>query len=693
MAYSQTISLYKKTMREYMHLYDPRMPSDEINKLLEYSIQKRFYNAPASIDNSYTNKSYQTTLLAVADYIASREPIVTAFGTMFKKHADSVNPMAVVIQSFLDKRSAHKAEMFKYPKGSEMFEKYNLLQSLDKIDTNGLYGTIGQYSSLIYNNNVATSVTTAGRSMTASMTLHFEMFLADNVKFGSLNEVLAFINNVVKENNIRRFNDADIIDEPVKINDCFAKIILDCGYRWIPTEDEMEIIYTTIANLGQEDLNRVYYKNNLYEFVSNTKVLNLVLGMIKNLDAPVLNSLDIPDVIKDDMALFTDLLMEYVYYRYLYIDRIDRCDNMIKSITMISDTDSTIISLDAWYRFIAKALTGSEIKIGGGRVDEDETKVEPRIYQYIDYSDETTEIAHQNDPTIMTADENVKYTIVNLLANVLDRTVNDYMEKCCENAHSFTKDKNSKYYRPCKIHAKTEFYFKRVMMTKVKKNYASLIGVQEGNLVPENKQLDIKGIEALTKSTKSISTRKALQKILYEDILNAPKIDQIKFVKDIQRFENQIIQSLRSGSREYYKPATIKSADTYDDPMKIQGIKASIVWNNIKTDDLPAIDLSERNGVDIAKVKINKETVEDIKDKYPEVYQNALKTLEMPEFKDKKEIDAIAIPRDMKVPEWINEFLDYTAIVNDNIGGFPYESIGIQNFGIKELNYTNIVQL
>ena len=78
-----------------------------------------------------------TTLLQLADYINSREPIVTSFGTMFSKHGTVPNPLAIVVQQFLDARSIHKKQMFKYPKGSEMFEKYNLLQSLDKIDVNG----------------------------------------------------------------------------------------------------------------------------------------------------------------------------------------------------------------------------------------------------------------------------------------------------------------------------------------------------------------------------------------------------------------------------------------------------------------------------------------------------------------------------------------------------------------------------
>ena len=132
------------------------------------------------------------------------------------------------------------------------------------------------YTALIYNSNVATSITSAGRSFVSSMTLHFEMFLANNVKFGSLDQVLEFINQIWKEKPDRRFNDNKILNHIPSKEECFAKLIISCGYRWIPNDRELDIIWKVVNNLTQEDITRIYYKNNLYEFVSNTKIMKLV---------------------------------------------------------------------------------------------------------------------------------------------------------------------------------------------------------------------------------------------------------------------------------------------------------------------------------------------------------------------------------------------------------------------------------
>lgn len=141
---SPTLVKYRDTMRQCLSLYYPESSPETLDAAIDYSIQKRIKNANAVLSNSYmryrdNNGEYQNreqniTLQQISDYILSREPIVTAFGTMFKHHGTVPNPLANVVQSFLDNRTAHKKQMFQYPKGSEDFEKYNLLQSLDKID-------------------------------------------------------------------------------------------------------------------------------------------------------------------------------------------------------------------------------------------------------------------------------------------------------------------------------------------------------------------------------------------------------------------------------------------------------------------------------------------------------------------------------------------------------------------------------
>lgn len=558
----------------------------------------------------------------------------------------------------------------------------------------------------------------------SSMTMHFEMFLADNVKFGSLDQVLGFIDNVCKEARNRKFNDLELLNHIPSKEECFAKIVLDTGYRWVPNEKELDIIWHVIDNLSREDITRIYYKNNLYEFCLNTNILNLLTTMVKKLERPYYTSVKVPPEIADDLNYFKDLCMEYVYYRYMFIDRIDRCDNMVKKVTIVSDTDSTIISLDAWYRFLVSNLNEQELRIAnycpdpvlftsrdenGNITDSDWIKAvtfEPKKLDYNFQTDEIVEMEHMSNPDILTPNDNVRYSIISIISYVLDHTVNDYMLKMCEDNFSVMEG----YHKPseCKIYSKNEFLFRRLMIVAhSKKHYASLIEVQEGNIVPPESQLDVKGIEILHKSSTADSTKKALKKILLEDILKAPAIDQLRFIKDIAIFEHQIVDSIRNGNKEYFKPAKVKSINSYDDPMKIQGVKASIAWNMLKPEELPGLNLEERNPIDIVKVNINRANAEDIKDTYPDIYNNIINALDDDTFKtyaknpktgvkDKlisNSIEAVALPIDVELPDWLATYIDYNSIVGDNLNGFPYESVGIQRLENNKIDYSNIVQL
>lgn len=688
---------YKDTLTRIIQMYYP-ISVEELNPIIEYSMNKRYREENASVVDSYKNKSFDINLLNLANYIAEKEPICTAYGTMFKKHGKVPNPLGVVVQQFLDQRSKDKKMMFKFPKGTEEFEHYNLLQLLDKIDANGIYGAMGMYTSLIYNVNVASSITSQGRASVSTMALLFEAFLGDNVKFGSLDEVMVFIDNIVSENKL--YSDYDILDHPVTRQDCFAKIINECGWRWLPNQQEMEFIWRAINNLSDEECNRVYYKNNLYEFCSNSKIRNIITNILVDMKHPYLSPSDCPEEISDELNKFKSILKEYVYYGYMYPDRMDRHANMIKSIVMISDTDSTIISLDAWFHFVNDMTKNIPMVIKDVKpydqasvMDEDVdlSKVEMQQETSYDFdfeNDEIIESKHAVDPTKYYGEDNLRFSIINIMAYVLDDVVNDYMIRYVKSTHANNPE------IPCKMIAKNEFLFKRILMTNVKKNYASIVDIQEGHIIPESEKLDIKGIEALAKSTSPDSTKDALKKILLEDIMNTPAIDQYKVIKDIAILSKRIEQNITSGSKEYYIPAHIKSKDSYDDPMRISGITASVVWNSIKPDEYPTINLDERNNITIAEVNIDAKTIETIKNTYPEVYEKCKALLASELFAKKKAIRRIAIPEEVdKAPEWLYSLIDVNSIVNKNLTGFPLESIGIQRLGKKSVNYSNMIRL
>lgn len=129
---SSVLYNYKTVARDLLHLSFPSLSFGEISAAIDYSISKHFKDTPVVIDNNYKKRQVNMTLQTLSDYIIQKEPIITSYGVMFKRHGEVPNPLYNMIDGFINGRKAMKKEMFKYPKGSEMFEKYNLLQLLLK---------------------------------------------------------------------------------------------------------------------------------------------------------------------------------------------------------------------------------------------------------------------------------------------------------------------------------------------------------------------------------------------------------------------------------------------------------------------------------------------------------------------------------------------------------------------------------
>lgn len=682
------IDNYKEIAINMLHLNYPTLSLGEISAAVDWSISKHFKDSEAVINNNYKKVNIDTTLLKLTDFIISKEPIITSYGVLFSKHASMPNPVYEMLDGFIADRGIEKKEAFKYPKGSDEYAKHWLLQALLKIDANAYYGSSGMYSCIYYNIYAAASTTTQGRSANSAAALFFESFLNNNVPMGSMNEVIEFIYNVLKEEH--HYNIEDVICNHASIDETFFQLLSSSGFGWIPTKDEMQIIWDILSKLNQEELDRIFYKNNLFNFVDNPPVKDTLIYILQALTVPYIDPNNPPEEIIPMLNEFTNIIKEFVYYGYQIIDRLEKMDSLIRSVSIIQDTDSAIVSLDGWYQYARQYCFGVPMAIKNEVADvvdiidgNRSAEISKEYMQENDFVDDDYIESHRLiNPMIIVPQEGLRYSIINILSYVMGKLVNEYINDYATGFHTDNA-------RPCLLTLKNEFLFKRVLVKRdAKKNYASKMELQEGNIIPEDKSLDIKGLPTFIKSTTNPTTQKRLKEVLYEDILNAESINPIKVQQDIRTIENEIYESINRGEKLFFKPAKIKSVSGYENPMRIQGIVASMAYNELHQEGTEAIDLSIRNSIDIIKVDINRKNIDKIKESFPDVYEKAVKLLNTEEFKSG--ISSIALPQNELVPEWVIPFIEYAIIINDNISGFPIESIGI-NRGHDRNNITNMI--
>ena len=128
------VDKFKESTNYLLHLSFPQLTKYEINEAIDFSIAKYIQDYDVKVHNNYTNKTHELTLLELTNWVIEKKPIITASGAMFKRHGEVVNLIYNLLDGFINDRKKEKKEMFKYPKGSEMFARHNLNQILFKIN-------------------------------------------------------------------------------------------------------------------------------------------------------------------------------------------------------------------------------------------------------------------------------------------------------------------------------------------------------------------------------------------------------------------------------------------------------------------------------------------------------------------------------------------------------------------------------
>jgi hypothetical protein len=142
----------------------------------------------------------------------------------------------------------------------------------------------------------------------------------------------------------------------------------------------------------------------------------------------------------------------------------DRVEYMVRKVAIIADTDSSIISLDAWYQYNLQKVYNIPMVIKGNvykpllSLDEEDDEVElvgetDMVLDYDFYTDEVIETQKLINPLNIIPQDGLRYSIINILAFCLSRMIVDYMTEYTKNSQSYDPRRTDSV----KVLAKNEF--------------------------------------------------------------------------------------------------------------------------------------------------------------------------------------------------------------------------------------------
>lgn len=563
-----------------------------------------------------------TNPLTVANMLEGGDPLISTFGTLFKQIETKESLPSKMLRFILSERKIEKAKMFQFEDGTNEFDYHDRIQKILKVLANSYYGALGQSSFIFFNKLLGPSVTYNGRSIITTSMMSIEALMENNVEFDNINEMLTFIANISLETiqGKTQYNLTDYVNpENMKSKDDIFEY-LDSLATFDLSKHEKDVLSKSLSRLSSDVLTRIYYKRNFLKFLENEAMLD-ILGTCFH--TGFMDVEEPPEEIADNLKNLFDVSMEFVRYDYLYYNRAEKAESMKRKSVLIVDTDSVFIYLNPFFEFMEEHFD----------IGSDNT------FQRLIY---VCNIA--------------TYLASNFIQSVLD---------------NLTSGCNAPLSDKPRINMKSELLYRRILLTRNKKQYAGEIILQEGKPFPEGKpKFDMKGIPLRKVSTNKV-TRKVFTDILVTDIIkeDANKVSRATIMGKYFDYAQSIRSSLDKCEVAHLKPEKFSAFDNYENPYQMQVVRGVLVWNAL----YPSKEI--RNQSKVLNIKLNKTaSFEELEAKLEgtDISQDLLDTINDVVYRNESmahyQFDVLSIPlTEREMPKWVVPLLNHYNIIHDNL--------------------------
>ena len=629
------------TMKDTVKLLYPDISNSELEEFLCQVIDNNLKVPIAEFDNNYNRTTKRVDVLSLMQWVKDNKFIIAGNGTIFKNHEQEYNPSIHFLMDVKDSRDRIKKSMKSKTPGTYEYMIDDMGQLNEKLLMNSDYGAAGSPITYFFNLYCAVSTTATGQSLISTAMCAFEDFFSDNVRFIDFDDCSKYITNIINE----PFNGDMSLVEDKKAHEVFERLkskFLD--YK----ESYSYLLFNMLLNIDQDNLNRIYYKNNLYEFARLPKVKKLLFKIIDETDL-FLDPNKPPKENKEDLELLWSWMKEFVDYNYFSFNRIGRltCDYRDSVITI--DTDSNMICLSPWYNFVIDEVINGDEKI------------------------------------LNCDNKKLVYKICNSVTYIASQVIAVHLKKFAINS-GIPEEFHSR------LHMKSEFLFRRMLLTNTKKRYMSKVMLREGTVYEKN---DVKGLDHL-KSECNDFTRDFINKLCDEEILRSDDISVKNMINGTRELANEVRSSLERGEKTFLTPKKCKEAGAYKMPFSEQSFRAAYAWNVI----FPDQQIEFPDTVDLIHLNIFRiEDIKELEEKEPQIYNNIKRYIFESKIEDvkKKALTVLALPKNIdRIPEWCIPYINYDKIITDNTGKLKsiLESLGVQIIQTDSTTdrYSNIIK-